>query len=68
MELYEIVKTEQEWCPRGYGYYVQKTSVITTTMDKDMAEKMLEIYKHNQSMDESYEIRTLRISDKVVEL
>ena len=65
MELYEIVKTEQEWCSRGYGYYVSNTSVITATTDKDMAEKMLEIYKHNQSDGESYQIRTLRISEPI---
>lgn len=65
MELYEIVKIEREWYSRGYGYYVPKTSVITATTDKDMAEKMLEIYKHNQSDDESYQIRTLRISEPI---
>ena len=65
MELYEIVKTESVWIDRGYGYYNDKMSVITATMDKDMAEKMLEIYKHNQSDDESYQIRTLRISEPI---
>jgi hypothetical protein len=67
MELYEIVRTEIfEY--HGHRCYTARTMVITATMDKDMAEKMLEIYKHNQGMDESYEIRTLRISDEVVEL
>lgn len=62
MELYEIVRTETfEY--HGYRCYTAKISVITATMDKDMAEKMLEIYKHNQSGDESYEIRTLKISE-----
>lgn len=63
MALYEIMKTEFALVPGRPGHYVQKTSVITSTMDKDMAEKMLEIYRHNQSDDESYEIRTLRISE-----
>jgi hypothetical protein len=67
MELYEIVRTEIfEY--HGNRCYTAKNSVITATMDKDMAEKMLEIYKHNQNGNESYEIRTLRISDNVVEL
>ncbi len=63
MKLYEIVKTELQWIDRGYGYYDGKTSVITSTMDKDVAEKMLEIYKHNQCDNESYKIRELKISE-----
>lgn len=58
MELYEIVKTEI--IERHSGYYDGKTSVITATMDKDLAEQMLSIYKSNQSSNESYSIRTLR--------
>ena len=65
MELYEIV----HWTTFNYHdhlcYTTAKPSVITATMDKDIAEKMLEVYKHNQSADEAYEIRTLRISEPV---
>ena len=59
MELYEIVHWKSYLGRSDYG----QTSVITATMDKDMAEKMLEIYRYNQSTDESYEIRTVRMSD-----
>ena len=63
MRLYEIVKTESVYIDRGYGYYNDKTSVITATTDKDVAEKMLEIYRHNQSDNESYQIRELKIPE-----
>ena len=63
MKLYEIVKTESVWIDRGYGYYNDQTSVITATTDKDVAEKMLEIYRHNQSDNESYQIRELKIPE-----
>ena len=63
MELYELIKTEFPLIPGRPGHCVPKTSVITATMDKDMAENMLEIYRHNQSDYESYQIRTLKISD-----
>lgn len=61
MELYEIVHWETfEY--HGHTCYTGRTSVVTATMDKDVAEKMLEIYRHNQSDNEAYEIRTVRIS------
>lgn len=63
MKLYEIVKTESVWIDRGYGYYNDKISVITATMDKNVAEKMLEIYRHNQRDNESYQIRELKIPE-----
>ena len=63
MKLYEVVKNELQWIDRGYGYYDGKISVITATMDKDVAEKMLEIYRHNQSDNESYHIRELKIPE-----
>lgn len=67
MELYEIVRYEVvEY--HGHLCYTARTSVVTSTMDKDTAEKMLEIYKYNQSGNESYEIRTLRMPGKIVEL
>lgn len=67
MELYEIVRYEAfEY--HGHLCYTARISVVTSTMDKDMAEKMLEIYKYNQSSNESYEIRTLRMPGKIVEL
>jgi hypothetical protein len=67
MELYEIIRSEVlEY--HGRLCYTARTSVVTSTMDKDMAEKMLEIYKYNQSDNESYDIRTLRMPGKIVEL
>ena len=64
MELYEIVRWEIfEYHSRTC--YTGRTSVVTATMDKEMAEKMLEIYKYNQSDNEAYEIRTVRISKPV---
>ena len=65
MELYEIVY----WTTFRYNgsicYTTAKPLVITATMDRSIAEKMFEIYKHNQGDDEAYEIRTLRISEPV---
>ena len=58
MELYEIVKIDIE--QRGDNYYMGKTSVITSTTDKEMAECMLSIYKQNCNMDEAYNIRIVR--------
>ena len=62
MELYEIVHWEAfEY--HGHICYTGRTQVITSTMDKEMAEKMLEIYRQNQSADEAYEIRTVRMPE-----
>jgi hypothetical protein len=57
MELYEIIRISTYPCG---NYICTSTNVITATMDKDMAEKMLIIYKQNQNEDESYQLRTLR--------
>ena len=57
MELYEIVKFTHKPV-KGEEYF--EPEVITATMDKNLAEKMLEIYKSNQGENESYNIRTLR--------
>ena len=57
MELYEIVKFTRK-PSRGEEYF--EPEVITATMDKDVAEKMLTIYKQYQKMHESYQIRTLK--------
>jgi hypothetical protein len=57
MELYEIVKFTHK-PTKGEDYF--EPEVITATMDKDLAEKMLTIYKSNQKMHESYQIRTVR--------
>ena len=62
MELYEIVKFTRK-PTKGEEYF--EPDVITATMDKDIAEKMLEIYKQNQKMHESYQIRTLREPDVI---
>lgn len=56
MELYEIVKFTRKPI-KGEEYF--EPEVITATMDKNMAEQMLEIYKQHQKMHESYQIRTL---------
>lgn len=59
MELYEIVKTEiREWY--NENCYTSKPSIITATMDKDMAEQMLSIYRQNCGVNEAYDIRTVR--------
>lgn len=57
MELYEILKFTRKPTIRE-DYF--EPEVITATMDKDLAEKMLTIYKSNQKMHESYQIRTVR--------
>lgn len=57
MELYEIVKFTHKPI-KGEEYF--EPEVITATMDKEIAEKMLLIYKGNQNMNEAYHIRTLR--------
>lgn len=58
MELYEIVKTDiMERYPNGYS---GKPSVITATMDKDMADQMLSIYRQNCGQNEAYDIRIVR--------
>lgn len=64
MELYEIVKfTHNPTIKEDYF----EPEVITATMDKDLAEKMLTIYKSDQKMYESYLIRTVR-EPKIVSL
>ena len=58
MELYEIIKHDIiERFPNGYA---SKPSVITATMDKDMAECMLSIYRQNCGQNEAYDIRIVR--------
>lgn len=57
MELYEIVKFTRK-PTKGEEYF--DPTVITATMDKDMAENMLDIYRQHQKMHESYQIRTLK--------
>lgn len=58
MELYEIVKTDiMENYSNGY---LGKSSVITATMDKDMADTMLSIYRQNCGYNEAYDIRIVR--------
>lgn len=57
MELYEIVKFTRK-PTKGEEYF--EPEVITATMDKELAENMLLIYKSNQKMHEAYHIRTLR--------
>ena len=57
MELYEIVKFTRK-PTKGEEYF--EPEVITATMDKNMAEQMLAIYKQHQKMHEAYHIRILR--------
>lgn len=59
MEIYEIIRDEILE-RHGNGFYTCKPHVITATMDKYVAERMLEIYKQNQSQNEAYSIRTIR--------
>jgi hypothetical protein len=57
MEIYEIVKFVHKPV-KGEEYF--EPEVITATMDKELAEQMLSIYKSNQGENEAYHIRTLR--------
>jgi hypothetical protein len=57
MRLYEIVKTEiLERFEIGYN---GRTTVITATTDKVMADQMLAIYRSNCGENEVYNIRTI---------
>lgn len=59
MELYEIRhKVFQSQSP--YGWRNSVYTVVTATMDKDIAEKMLQIYLSNCSEGETYEINTVK--------
>ena len=58
MEIYEIIHRQFElWHD---GLHISKHTVITATMDKDMAEKMLKIYRASCKMDEAYDMRVIR--------
>lgn len=58
MELYEIIKVT---LTRLGGHTVQtKPSVITAVIDKDLAYKMLDIYRANEGEGNAYKIRTVR--------
>lgn len=63
MELYELIKVE--FTRPAPHYLIEKSTVITASMDKDMIERMLDIYRENQGEDEAYEIRTVRISEPI---
>lgn len=58
MELYEI--RHEQILSRFDGMYTSKSTIITATMDKDMAEKMLKIYRANCGIDEAYDMRVIR--------
>ena len=59
MELYEVVKiTNNSIIAKNVPNGI--ISVITATMDRQIAEQMLEIYRQNADENESYQIRTLR--------
>ena len=60
MELYEIIKKEKLYT-LSYNplIYDCRITVITATIDKNIADQMLEIYQSNCNTDEIYEIRTL---------
>ena len=61
MELYEIIKVT---LTRVGGHMVQtKPSVITAVMDKDLAYKMLDIYRANEDGGDTYQIRTVRMPE-----
>jgi hypothetical protein len=58
MELYEI--THEQILSRFNGGYTSKSTIITATTDKDMAEKMLQIYLSNCHEGETYEINIIK--------
>ena len=58
MELYEIIHHQIQ--SRFDGGYISKSAVVTATMDKDIAEKMFQIYRANCKMDEAYDMRIIR--------
>lgn len=58
MEIYEIIHHQIQ--SRFDGGHISKSTVITATMDKDMAEKMFQIYRANCKMDEAYDMRIIR--------
>lgn len=62
MELYEIVKFTHK-PTKGEEYF--EPEVITATMDENIAEQMLEIYKSNQNINEAYVIRTVRVPKRM---
>ena len=62
MELYEIVKFTHKPV-KGEEYF--EPEVITATMDKELAENMLGIYRYNQNINEAYDIRTVRVSERM---
>lgn len=59
MELYEIVHKIYQ-AKSMYGWFNPKCTVVTATMDKDMAEKMLQIYLSNCLEWETYKINTVK--------
>lgn len=58
MELYEIVKYKEEEYTQRLGVF--KEQVLTVVTDRNLAERMLEIYQSNQQEDEAYKIITVR--------
>lgn len=60
MELYEIIKFIRK--PMTREDYFEPV-VITSTMDKNLIYKMLDIYKANQNENESYQIRTMSLPE-----
>ena len=58
MEIYEIIHHQIQ--SQFDGGYISKSTVITSTMDKDMVEKMLQIYRANCKIDEAYDMRVIR--------
>ena len=62
MELYEIVKFTHKPV-KGEEYF--EPEIITATMDENIAEQMLEIYKSSQNINEAYQIRTVRVPKRM---
>ena len=61
MELYEIVKFTLQ---KIYGDITATNHcVITSTMDKNLVYNMLDTYKANQTENEAYQIRTVRMPE-----
>ena len=61
MELYEIVKYKEDKHTQHLGVF--KEQVLTVVTDRDLAERMLEIYQSTQKTDEAYKIITVRKSE-----
>ena len=62
MTIYEIVRTEIiSDCPSNLKF---KHSVVDSTLDEDLAVKILKSYQKHQTEDESYQIHEVKLNLK----